>query len=394
MNFNGSVPSNLDESLRLVLLLEQSGWRLVGGQEGYYSRLANDDLANGREASLLVPTNPNSPDFSDLMSAVIHRLETDYTDLWRRELLPRLTMVRSDAIRFRKETSAPSGMIPWDEGQSMIVAARATLLAGAKSFIEPARYFSNRNGRFASRYLESVLMGQTAIGSYIVTAFASSDTNVALRSSDIPPIQYDGIDSVRGRIVTDSVVQAIGATVDALDAYRHGADMSAFDERVPRGVSHEMVSAVSALAENANTSSITVEWHSEDPISTEPSRVETFEFSEDDVPILRTAAVHLVQVENIKNVRIIGRVHLLTKKQADGPGVVGVDDGKSKYRVRLDSDTSYHDAVRAHDEERPIEVQGELAREGTMNWLYNAVLLRVGFLAEEPDPSIPALFDT
>jgi hypothetical protein len=84
-----------------------------------------------------------------------------------------------------------------------------------------------------------------------------------------------------------------------------------------------------------------------------------------------------VQVDPIQNVRIEGRVHLLTKKQAGGAGVVGLDDGKRKYRVHLTSDADYHRAVKAHDEDRRVAVVGRLERQGNLTYLYSANLLAV-----------------
>lgn len=377
---------------RFILLLEEAGWHLAGGQEGHYVRLERPG-DQGRHRSLVVPTNPRAVDYGDLISAAMRWLATENPDTWRRSILPRLSTVATDALRFRKETSVPSGLIPWDEGQEMILAARATLIAGAKYYVEPSRHFSNRSGRFAARYMDSVLMGQTDPGSYIVTAYAPVESLVALHATELAPMSYPGIDGAPARAVTTAVAQAVKAAEAALADYRQAGNLEVFDEAVSSGVSYELVKAVSALAAESPVSSITVEWNIAGELEpgNKPS-AETSEFTASDVPVLERAAERLVAVAPIEGVRVQGRVHLLTRKQAGGPGVVGVDDGKRKYRVRLDSDQAYHEAVRAHDREQWIEVQGQLSLEGRISWLYDASILRVSDDPSDDHPEPPGLF--
>lgn len=360
---------------RLVFLLRQAGWDLVGGQEGHYSRLRKH--GDRRKSSLLVPTNPGTPDYRELMQGAIRQLEMEDGDLWARSIKPRLVSMPSDAIRFRKESAAPSGLIKWDDGQKMIAAARATLVAGAKAHIEPARYFSNRHGQFAARYLESVLMGQTSPGSYIVTAYAPSEVKIALRATDVPTMEYEGIDAARGRAITGTVANALKATSGALDDYRHHGSLEVFDEGVGEGISREMVLAVSGLAEDSGESSISIEWEADVLDLDKTVRRDSFTFTAEDVPVLNAVASRMIEIEPSDNVRIEGRVHLLTRKEAGGPGVVGVDDGSRRYRVRLTSEEAYHSAVMAHNDEKLIEVQGRLEQVGTLSWLYDSTLLRV-----------------
>lgn len=389
------LPHGLSTPTRLVLLLEQEGWRLVGGQEGFYLRLQPSPEGDRRTSSLVIPTDPEATDYEDLMASVVRSLAEDHADIWRRTILPRLAAVVSDAFRFRKDTAAPSGLIAWDDGQSLIMAARATLAAGAKFYVEPSRYFSNRGGRFAARYLDSVLMGQTDPGSYVITAFAPTQTMVPLHGSESAPMEYAGIDAAPGRAITNAVARAVRATTEALREFRAVGSLNVFDEAVSSGISYEMVSAVGALAAHADESSISIEWEATERLSSDEASAESYEFTASDVPVLEKAATRLITVAPIKGVRVLGRVHLLTRKQAGGPGVVGVDDGKRKYRVRFDSESAYHEAVQAHDRDQWIEVRGELSREGTLSWLYVASLLGTG-----PPPggadgasTMPGLFD-
>ena len=361
---------NTVDPVRLTLSLERVRWQLVGGRENFYVRLRQNSQS---PHSLLVPLNRNSPDFDDLLRGVMMDLSLNFPDIWNRNILPEIATVISDSVRFRKETSAPMGMISWRIGESLVESSGATLLAGAKTHMERLRYFGNRHGRFASRYLEAILMGQTGIGSYIVTAYVPTDARIPFRNSKEPSLEAENVDGSTGRSITNSLSMALDATRSALDNYKVNRSMSDFEMGVEFGISHELTKALASLAENSDGADITIEWG---PLAGQHDSPSTFEFSPSESVTLFSASTILSSPPEIHSFLVAGRVHLLTKKDADGPGVVGVDDGHRKYRVRLASESQYHDAVLAHDQKREIEVSGQLSREGNVSWLYDATITR------------------
>jgi hypothetical protein len=366
---------------RLTLVLERAGWQLVGGRRGMYNRLAPpDDIdASGysRRSSLIVPLDKRAPDYNDMMrAALISAQSIGPRGVWISEVLPRLSVEPSDSFRFRKESSAPAGLISWKQGEELIQSARAVLVAGAKSHIEGSRRYSNRHGQFASRYLDSILMGQTAIGSYIVTAYAPTRAQVALSGSSPEEQSLPGIDAVTTRSVTFSVSNALEATAEAIEHYRFAGTLSGFEENVRNGVSYDLVTALKLVAQDSDGGDITIDWEPSDT----PARGDTFsfEFRGSDAAILESAASLLgVTIEDPEPIVVAGRVHLLTKSRAGGPGVFGIETVESpsrKYRVRLANPEDYHVAVRAHDEDQLLRVRGNYERDG-ISWLYNAEIL-------------------
>ncbi|MGN9791380.1 hypothetical protein ACTMTU_09790 [Streptomyces sp. OZ13] len=313
-----------------------------------------------------------------MMNAALRQLADD-RDLWTRVLSPRLIVRTADEFRFRKESSAPSGMIAWREGEQLILSARKALLAGAKSFVDPVRHFSNKFGQFANRYLESILMGQTAPGSYIVTAYAPTDSEVPLRGglqAASPDLMSSNV--AQSRDINLAVVRAVGATVEALDHYRAHHSMTGFAAGVQQGVSYEMTVALLGMASHSDGADITVDWDPSAPVPGDSASV-TFDLRGSDAAVLEKAANELASDNRSERKTIVGRVHLLAKKEARSPGVFGVDSLESgqpkKVRVRLASDEDYHEAVRAHEEDLAIRVTGNLEREGTLHWLYNAAVV-------------------
>ncbi len=364
---------------------------MSGEREGVYVRLAPPD---GARLSLVVPLNREAADYSLLLDAALETLRSRYTAFWSRRVSALTLGPTADAFRFVKETNAPTGTISWQDGQQLIEAARLTMVAGAKAFVEPARYFSNKHGQFAKRYLDTVLMGQTSPGSYIITAIAPADAHIPLRGGVATPIGLPD-DYASSADITNRVVESIRATSDALVEYRSSRSFDSFIRRIGDGVSHEMATALQKLAADADGVRINVQRPN---APSEDSEAEEFEFAGDDVAILGRAAALLVQPEQRDRVVVVGRVHLLTRKEAGGPGVVGIDDGKRKFRARLNADDEYHKAVVAHDENNLVQVSGEVERTGNLNWLYDARLIRVLSPLESIDArveSIPTeLFDS
>lgn len=382
---NVTIPAHVDPE-RLGALLTEVGWQQVGGRRGLYKRfLPPGGSSSGLgKSSLVIPLDNSAPEFSELLRAALLQISQD-RELWARSIYPRLAVEASDEFRFRKESSAPSGLIEWRSGEALIESARKTLIAGAKSYVSPGRHFVNRNGRFAGRYLDQVLMGQTAPGSYIVTAYAPPNGYVSLasgREGGAAIIPEVGAAPVRA--VNQAVVRALEATVEALEHYRTSSSLSGFEDGVSRGVSYEMTNAVLGMASHADAADISIEWDSSAPAPSLPSH---FEFTSDDVEPLSRAAVQLSEDQGTQVVTMVGRVHLLTKKNVGSPGVFGIESllpgSPRKVRVRLRDEEDYHEAIRAHEEELALQVSGTLEKEGNLSWLYHATVIQtMGSIAD------------
>ena len=362
---------------RFTLLLEEAGWRLVGGRRGVYNRLAPPGLVDesGLHGALLVPLDKEAPEFSSLMAAAIEQVNrTAPHDSWHRAIGPRLLFDPADEFQFRKESATPAGLIIWRQGEDLIASARATLAAGAKAHLAKMRRFSNRLGQFSSRFLDSVLMGQTGVGSYLITAYAPTDSSIPVGSHQ-PDARSTEAQTVSGRTITLTVAAALEATAEAIDHYRTTASLSGFEDGVRRGISYELSTALQGLTRDSDGGDISIFWEDAvDLLGSIPTS--RYEFSGADTAILEHAAT-LLDGETEPAVRhtIIGRVHLLTKKQLGGPGVFGLESisGQArKVRVRLRNPAEYRLAVKAHDEDLILAVDGELERDGSLHWLYNA----------------------
>lgn len=376
---------------RLVQLLRESGWEQISSRGSLYLRfMPPADELGPRRRSLVVPLEAEAPDYVEVMRDAVEALRHLPSDSAAFTLLSRLTADPTDQFSFAKETAAPKGWIQWDQGESLVASARGLLIAGAKRARERLTYYGNKYGQFANRFLDEVMMGQTEVGSYVVRAYVPVDRPIPLRASKEAEegVHFIGQDALASRDVSETVAQTLSATMEAIDHYRTSNSLSAF--RSPElGLSYESVTAVKRIAADADYANITVTWEQTD--ASLHDQEQEFTFNASAVPVLERAANELVRPEPKRKASAIGTVHLLSRSDAGGPGVVGITtlDGRpaKKLRVRLDPE-DYHRALNAHDEGSIVHVTGDYEREGNLSWLYDAEITRI-VAAETESPGNP-----
>lgn len=365
---------------RLSLVLQDSGWTIAGLRTGVYVRLLPPG-EGGR--SILVPLDQEAPEYHELMQAALADIrQFVIRDISAANVPARLVVEPSDSFRFRAESAAPSGLISWSQGEKLIESARRILVAGAKTHLQHLTYFGNRFGQFATRYLDNVLMGQTVPGSYVVTAFTPASGIVQIagsQASTAPPLFDLPSEVASTRAIGVSVMSAAQATREAVDHYKQRGSLAGFEDLVDQGVSYEMTVALSKLVSGSDGADISVEW---DPSVAPPSNAPSskIEIHPSDVDVLAKASTQLVNTEPPSRISIMGRVHLLTQQETGGPGVVGIENLSAKkpkkLRVRLNDD-DYHIALRAHDRNDAVIIEGRMEREGNIHWVYDGRLVSV-----------------
>ncbi len=372
---SGSTPRPPANPRRLTSLLEEAGWRRGGGREGLYVRYSppsgDEEGTLPVRMSVVVPLDPRAPDFQVLWQEALAVL----SGFPESALVERVLSAPTDQYCFEKETTAPKGWIRWDEGMEIHAAARLFLATTAKTAREHLKYFGNRHGQFANRFLDEVMMGQTAVASYVVRAYIPTDVAIPLKHSQAESSSLSlGVDVITGREVSRTAVLTLESAREAIEHYRaHNSLAAFFEARSP--LSYEAVVAIKELAADASGSEISVSWEPTD--LEQPERRWAFVFEPSDVPVLEKAASTLIATEPKRRVTALGIVHLLTRAEAEGPGVVGIttigDAPAKKLRVRLDPG-DYHRAVSAHDNGAIVKVFGDLEREGNLAWLYDATI--------------------
>jgi len=293
-----------------------------------------------------------------------------------RSILARATSIHvlGDEVKFEKEAPTRRGTIQWTAGEDLYSAARKTMVVAAKSRKSKAAYFGNANAYLARTFLESVLMGQTEEGSYVITAYIPPEgvfTEKKPKPGDTLPL----FGRHTGRDVTRGMVEVLQATREAVDHYSDTGSTHGFLESVQRGVCYEITQAVRDLVRGSDGAEISAEFsEAPDLFGTAVSDPYVVEFTPSDYPVLETAGNFLAATARPQRVTVLGAVTLLDRPLSGRPGVVRLDvlSGTTarKVRVRLKAD-DYDIAVDAHRDNLALRVTGRQEVEGRFYWLYD-----------------------
>jgi hypothetical protein len=329
----------------------------------------------------------NLDDFEDLLAeaiSVASGLIRHDVDL--RAFAALLQGSAGDELRWQRESPAIDGLIDWPGGMALYQAAEATLLSAAKARISRSPYYGQRYSRFARRYLESCQMGQTQIGSYVVTAYAPV-TEVFPETASSRPRKGGLVPTYTGREITETLVVALESTQEAIDHWNENASMSGFNEAIKSGVSKEMVEALSTMLVGNADAELVIDWALAAPSPRIGRSVDSdhpttrFEFAGDARPALTQAVDFLSSREPADYVTVTGWVNVVTKPKPGQPGVVRLRGLKGSaagtLRVQLTAD-QFNLATDAMAADAPLLVVGRQERIRSSYWLREPTDLQVG----------------
>lgn len=372
----------------LGALLASHGWLTVGGRPEFYVRLMREGATG---PALILPTDERMADYGDLIEDLVGVLATEAQrgEAAARAVLDRLILPPGDTVRFRKEVESNDGAVPWLVGERLIQSARGMLLAGAKARLSARPYYGQANGIFANRFLGSVLMGQTEVGSYVVTAVTPPDE--VFPEKKTTEAVLPGIASYTGRDILSKLVQGLGATHEALEHYHESRSLEGF-EAVERGVSRELTDAVMKLAQDNGESTVSVEFAPRVGLiggeSTAPETV-SFRYEPRDAPVLEKASARLAALAPTEYITASGWLSVVARPRRGEAGIVrmrvAAGSEARTLQVRL-SESDFEVAADAIAHELPIRMSGRQEKEGNRYWLYDVRDVEVLMQERQPPP--------
>jgi hypothetical protein len=246
------------------------------------------------------------------------------------------------------------GTIPINDGVLLIAKAKDLLSAAARSLYAKRKQFTRRAPKEAKEYLETLLLGQTEIGSYVVNVIAPVQT-VASEQNAATPIPL-------AQAITSNLVAGLSALEKAAATYEEKGDFGAFDEAVAAGASSNMCDALLGFSgeKHSRTFEITVTGAPRPLFETTPAK---FVFSGKDVVALEKATGYYKGDYVLPERRLTGYITKLSRPKDETSGTITIDsalgDVERKVQVELTGD-DYHQAVVAHDNSKMVRVEGDV----------------------------------
>lgn len=377
---------------QLTSLLEHYGWFYAEGVPGLFAVWQDRD-GNGQ---VLIPLDDARPDFDRLLGAaqeeILRRFGPDAQKF--KDLIDLSAAAALDQTKWEKETTVEAGLIPWAEGEALYASARAMLAASAKSTREVRMYHGNASAHIAKRFLEGCFMGQTAIGSFVITAHTPVEArfHASRRSEEVFGLMPRSSETYSGRDIMETFERSLSLVRNGLDEYRRKPTTEIFVDAVPEGLSYEFVRA---LGEVTRGGEVAVRVDSFAAVDDVARRKPEYVFNASEAPVLEQVAVRFAQPPQSAQVTLEGEVVLLSRESRANIRVIRliVESGANikKARVRLTAE-QYEKALFAHSNDYRLRVSGRLEREGNVFWLYDAEDVEAIPTEQGPSWTTPDLF--
>ncbi len=201
--------------------------------------------ADDNAAEVVLPLSESLKDFKqrvgDALEAIAEHERRPAT-----EVLGDVLRTLADLIAVRViHEDTNEGTIPINDGVLLVARARDMLKSAALALYAKRRQFSGHPTDEAKAYLESLRLGQTEVGSYIINVFAP-----------IPPAPAPIAQWTEGEVprvplataVTASLASGLEALITATGEYSERHDLTIFDAAVVRGASSNMCDALLGLS--------------------------------------------------------------------------------------------------------------------------------------------------
>jgi len=365
----------------LTAALRHLGWFIEFGNPGVYESWALEGLP---DALVTVPLDNQRGDYESLMRRALSNV-LRYHGRTASETLELLVLRESSGLEqstWQKESPVNGGLIDWLHGEALIASIKQLLTAAAKSAAVSRERHGNASSFIAKSFLDAAYMGQTEVGSFVVTAYAPVRTKfyVSEQMSREVTTSPSKVASISGREIMDTLKTGIETVRACLDDFRIHARPEIFREAVTEGVSYELADAIRTMSEGGE---VNVTIGSDTPQST------AFAFRPSDIPALERAREVLDALPEPVNRRISGEVTLLEAGAETLYRTVRLNVGEpglKTVRVHL-TEEQYQTAIDAHRNHRLLSVSGKLTRESKRWWLYNAGEPSIGDELTTPRPA-------
>ncbi|WP_338770983.1 hypothetical protein V7968_09400 [Nocardia vulneris] len=351
-------PDDLDqiEPADFEAVLHTLGWTQLGGIPGMARQWIK--LDDKSEPSVVIPVRK---DFRDYRRRISEAISVIYSAQGKsaEDIVIQLLLPGSDEISNTKDDETIAGSVPWASGEKQLLGLKEMLVAAAKSTESRESHFRNRHWKAASRYMSQVRMGQTRVGSYVVTALSPVGALPIEGRSGV----YEANLGPTGRDVVNTLFSALSAVRESSEEFIRHSNAGVFVEAVQAGVSLELIRGIKDNLGSSSGAETSVSWS---PKSVERSAVSRIDFERKHIAPLEVASVYLSNQEKSSTVAVIGRVVKLESSNREEEGIVTLQilEGSEAPHIRVHLGAEYKKAVEIHGRSLLMSARGKQERPG------------------------------
>ncbi|MDA5557725.1 hypothetical protein [Shimia sp. MMG029] len=324
-------------------------------------------IASSPDLAIILPASTQFGDYSSVVGRAIEAM-SEAEDRDELQILKDIKVATSDVLRTRAPAGDESGAIAIGDGVGLFRNSHDLLLSAACAVGHRKRAYKLGKNAQASEYMKSVKLGQTEIGSFIVTLLSPVPASLEMTTQSGLWPEFDA--EPFERQVTRVLAEALQHTQNAVQRVNSGAGIEEFEKGVSGGISANLCSAAAKLIQNGQGLDLSLTWSQSRKA---PLPKASFSFVEEDGKILKEAARLLEAKAPRPDEDLTGFVSKLSRLEDQVPGNITlkaiVDNQLMSVAVTLDEEM-YASATAAHTSRNTVTISGDLVREG-QRWKLN-----------------------
>jgi len=355
----------------LAAYLRTHGWKRTVQEPGRYSIWASA-LPGTSLSEVLLPEDSTFADYETRVRELLSTVAT-LENRSEREVISSVLAVNFDIFRLAAPGSGDTpGTVRLNDGMSLVKRLHNMIEAAACTELDRRVTLPPRRPDEVLNFMQKALLGQTEVGSYVITAHVRIPPDLQMPVFDNlqPSAEAEPFERRAGL----RLMSALGALRDAAEESAATGQFEPFGESVKAGVSANLCVAVAGPPENIESPEIAVSaaWAPVRPLAeAKEESSNSVRITSPLMPLISEAAVRLRASSPHENVAVTGFPEVLKlERQQELMGEVvlhaivpELGSGPRKVRVRLPMD-QYEQARDAQGEFKSLSVTGNLVRTG------------------------------
>ncbi|RKR45965.1 hypothetical protein [Paraburkholderia sp. BL17N1] len=362
--------------------LIESGWTDDGALGPFASIWHRADRS---DAQVLLPTSEQAEDFRPRLADAVMAI-AEFEDRSTEDVVIAASDRFGDVISIRVvHADVEGGTIPAIDGVALNEKALELLTAAAMSYLTKRQYHQ-RPTAVTNAFLETLRLGQTTRGSYVVNLFALMPE---------PPVDQPTLQDVP---MTNNVISNLSSGLKALShavslKSKKKDEHKALDEAVAAGASANMCDALVGISGRDKSRAVEISITPLRPGKDRPQPVK-FSFAKEKVERLEKASVYYRRTYIAKNKTIQGYIKRLDRAHGEKHGTILVAAvvENSEKMVEIDlGPRDYKRAISAHGSDTEVRCSGDVLIKPRSATLLNPSGFRVlnrgdGLFTQEEEP--------
>lgn len=350
--------------------LGSNAWFMDGGVSSVGTLWHRQD---NESAEIVLPKHPGVRDFHRRFNEALTALSA-FEGRSVAAVVADVVRMSSNLITVRViGADTADGTIPINDGVLLFSKAKDLLYAAALSMYSKRKQFSGQPPKDAKVYVDSLLLGQTEIGSYVVNVIAPLPPPRPAQATGAGP------EVPVAEAVTLNLVHGLEAISKATAEFADNRSLKVFDAAVESGVSANMCDALVGFSgtERKRDFEIRVSGAA-GPMFEGETKV--FNFDADAVAAVQKASDYYKGDYTLDDRNIWGFVKKLDRPKGEDVGTItveaAVDGVERSIKIMLNPD-EYHQAVLAHDTKVIVACSGNIHIKNRRATLLNPTGFRI-----------------